>query len=572
MQARALLSVSLLAAVSLAAAELPHRNFIDDYIFAKIRKDGVPHAGISSDTEFLRRITLDLTGRLPEPDQVLKFVNDTDPAKREKWIDSLFPALPTMGIGRRLTEKPFLDRWAYFFSDLFRNDEQIREGTDLFHSYFYKSLELNIPYDRFVYDMITATGLSTWTTGPANFIARERVMDGDGYSVMNHEDTCDELAIWTTKLFLGVNIECVSCHDGKGHLEKVNLWLSRKKRDDLWRQAAFFGKTYVAPSYGRFPEFTVQDTEKGYDPGTKSTVRMPRHSTDLTPTFMLTGEKLRAGKREREAYADILIASPQFARAAVNLFWAQLMGRGIVDPPLGFDLARQDPANPPPAPWTIQPSHPELLNALADDFRAHHYDLRRLLKTIVSSTAYQLSSGIEGARTPEVDNHFAVHIVRRLSAEELWDAISQASGVFDEYKSLYGLRTYKRVMQASFNHDYEGKYRSTFNLLQCFGQTDREDMPSDRSSLVQAASLLNSDPVLRRIEARKGSRLEALLTATPPKSDTEIVKELFLATISRIPTRQEEEVALNLLKGDRQHGAEDLLWALINRIDFIFST
>lgn len=236
--------------------------------------------------------------------------------------------------------------------------------------------------------MITATGLSTWTTGPANFIARERVMDGDGYSVMNHEDTCDELAIWTTKLFLGVNIECVSCHDGKGHLEKVNLWLSRKKRDDLWRQAAFLGKTYVAPSYGRFPEFTVQDTEKGYDPGTRSTVRMPRHATDLTPTFMLTGEKLPAGKREREAYADILIASPQFSRAAVNLFWAQLMGRGIVDPPFGFDLARQDPANPPPAPWTIQPSHPQLLNALADDFRSHHYDLRHLLKTIVSSEAY----------------------------------------------------------------------------------------------------------------------------------------------------------------------------------------
>src|SRR5579862_9600188 len=119
MQARGLVSVFVATAVSLAA-ELPHRNFIDDYIFAKIRKDGVSQAGISSDAEFLRRVTLDLTGRLPEPEQVLKFVNDTDPAKREKWIDSLFPALPTMGVGRRLTEKPFLDRWAYFFSDLFR--------------------------------------------------------------------------------------------------------------------------------------------------------------------------------------------------------------------------------------------------------------------------------------------------------------------------------------------------------------------------------------------------------------------------------------------------------------------
>jgi hypothetical protein len=562
---------SILLATSLCAASLPHRNFIDDYVFSKIEKDRVPHAGLSSDSEFLRRVTLDLTGRLPEPDAVRKFLADQDPNKRAKYIDSLFPDLPTMGVGRRLTEKPFLDRWAYFFSDLFRSDEQLREGTDIFSNYLYKSLELNVPYDRLVRDLITATGLSTWTSGPANFIARERVMDGDGYSVMNHEDTCDEIAIWTSKLFLGVNVECVSCHDGKGHLEKVNLWLSQKKRADLWRQAAFFGKTYVAPSYGRFPEFTVEDTEKGYDPTTHSTVRMPRHATDLTPTFMLTGETLAPGKREREAYADMLIANPQFARAAVNLFWAQLMGRGIVDP-FGFDLARQDPANPPPAPWTIQPTHPELLNALADDFRRHNYDLRYLLKTIVNSTTYQLATEMDGTRPASVDEHFAAHIVRRLSAEELWDAVSQASNVFDDMKSLYGLKSYKRLMQASFYHDYEGKLKDMFNLLQCFGQTDREEMASDRSSLVQSASLLNSDLVLKRVKVQKGSRLEALLNANPRLSDSEIVRELFLATISRFPTAREEAVGLKLLASNREQGAEDLLWALINRIDFVFNT
>jgi hypothetical protein len=562
----------LLTVTTLSGAGLPRQNFIDDYVFSKIEKDQVPHAALSSDSEFLRRVTLDLTGRLPEPDVVKKFLADRNPKKRQEYIDSLFPALPTMGVGRRLVEKPFLDRWAYFFSDLFRSDEQLREGTDIFSNYLYKSLELNIPYDVMVRDLLTATGLSTWTTGPANFIARERVMDGDGYSVMNHEDTCDELAIWTSKLFLGVNVECVSCHDGRGHLEKVNLWLSQKKRADLWRQAAFFGKTYVAPSYGRFPEFTVENTEKGYDLTTKSTVRMPRHETDITPTFMLTGEKLPPGKPEREAYADLLIANPQFARAAVNLFWAQLMGRGIVDPPFGFDLARQDPAHPPPAPWTIQPSHPELLNALADDFRKHNYDLRYLLKTIVSSTTYQLATEMDGPHTAAVDDHFAAHIVRRLSAEELWDAISQSANVYDDMKSLYGAKTYKRVMQASFYHDYEGKLKSMFNLLQCFGQTDREEMPSDRSSLVQSASLLNSEVVLKRITVQKGGRLDALLHANPPLSDSAVVRELFLATISRYPNPQEEKVGVKLLAGNREQGAEDLLWALINRIDFVFNT
>ena len=563
-------SSALLLAVNLGAADLPRRNFIDEYVFSKIEKDHVPHAKLSSDAEFLRRVTLDLTGRLPEPEAVKKFLADTDPNKRDKWIDSLFPALPTMGVGRRLVEKPFLDRWAYFFSDLFRNDEQLREGTDIFSNYLYKALELNVPYDQTVKDLITATALSTWTSGPANFIARERVMDGDGYSVMNHEDTCDEMAIWTSKLFLGVNVECISCHDGRGHLEKVNLWLSQKKRADLWREAAFFGKTYVAPSYGRFPEFTVLDSEKGYDPTTKSTARMPRHQTDLTPTFLLTGEKLVPGKPERQAYADMLVASPQFARATVNLFWAQLMGRGIVEPVFGFDMARQDPAHPPPAPWTVQPSHPELLNALADDFRAHHYDFRHLLKTIVSSTTYQLATEMDAPRSAAVDEHFAAHVVRRLSAEELWDAISQATNVFDEMKSLYGPKTYKRVMQASFYHDYESKLKDMFNLLQCFGQTDREEMPSDRSSLVQSASLLNSDPVLKRIKIQKGSRLETLLNGN--LSDAEIVRELFLATVSRYPTSKEESVGLKLLKGNREQGAEDLLWALINRIDFIFNT
>src|SRR5215468_2654483 len=123
------LSVLLFPFVLFAAEEPPHKNFIDDHVFAKLKQDRLTPAKLSSDSEFLRRVTLDLTGRLPEPDQVRKFLADTDPNKREKLIDSIFPALPTMGIGRRLSDKPFLDRWAYFFSDLFRNNEQLREGT-----------------------------------------------------------------------------------------------------------------------------------------------------------------------------------------------------------------------------------------------------------------------------------------------------------------------------------------------------------------------------------------------------------------------------------------------------------
>jgi hypothetical protein len=556
-----------------SAAE-PAGNLVDTYIFGKMNQDKVPPAGPASDAEFLRRVTLDLTGRLPSPDTVRRFLADTDPEKRNKYIDTLFPSMPTPGIGRRPSRVgPFLDRWTTFFSDLFRNNEQLREGINSFHDYIYKSLELNVPYDEFVRDMITSSAVSTWTTGPANFVARHRVMGGDGYSEVNHEDTADELAIWTTRLFLGVDLECVSCHDGKGHLEKVNLWLTGRKRADVWRQAAFFSKTYIAPVYGRIPEFRVNDSEKGYDLTTKSILRLPRYKTDMTPTFLLSGERYNAapGLSEREAYAQMLTTHPQFARAAVNLFWSELMGRGIVDPPFGFDLDRQDPGNPPPAPWTVQPSHPELLNALAEDFRKHHHDLRRLMKTIVKSRAYQVSSTYSGEWKAAYDNYFARHAARRLSAEEFWDAVSDATGVYDSFKVKDLDRKFKYVMEAHFNQDFYDSHRGLWNLLQDWGQTDREDPPNDRSSLVQAASLLNHELVLKRVKVQKGSRLERLLSAQPSKSNGEIVEELFLATVSRYPTGEEKGKAVALLERNREQGAEDLLWALLNRVDFIIS-
>lgn len=564
----------LLCATGFAADPLPRKNLIDEHIFGKMQRDRIPHAPLTSDTEFLRRVTLDLTGRIPSPETVRKFAADTDPAKRDKLVDSLFPGLPTMGIGRRQTRVgPFLDRWSTFFGDMFRNNEQLREGINSFHDYIYKSLELNIPYDEFVREMITASAVSTWTTGSANFIARNRVMAGDGYSEMNHEDTSDELAIWTTRLFLGVDTECISCHDGKGHLEKINLWLARHKRADVWRQAAFFGKTYVAPVYGRIPEFRVNDSEKGYDVRTKSVLRLPRYKADVSPAFLLTGEKYAAapGETEREAYARMLTSHPQFARATVNLFWAEMMGRGIVDPPFGFDLDRQDPANPPPAPWSVQPSHPELLNALAEDFRSHGYDLRRLLKMIATSNAYQLSSNFPGNWKPDYENYYARHIPRRLAAEEFWDAISDATGVYEQFKVKDLDRKFKYVMEAHFNQDFASSHKNLWNLLQDWGQTDREDPPSDRISMVQAASLMNHDLLLKRVSVQKGSRLEKLLRAEPPVSSDHIVDELFLATISRLPTAGEKAKALQLLQSHRDQGAEDLLWALVNRLDFVFN-
>ncbi|HTM51194.1 MAG TPA: DUF1553 domain-containing protein [Bryobacteraceae bacterium] len=559
-----------LALASPGRAEEQPSDLIDRHIFGRMQRDKIPHAPAAGDSEFLRRVYLDVTGRLPAPAVVTRFLASKDADKRRKLIDSLFPPLPTPGM-RSVSEDPFYDRWTYFFCDLFRNGQLLQEGINTFYDYIYKTLTLNVPYDDFVREMITASAVSTWVNGPANFLARNRVFEGDGY-VMNQEDTNDEIAITTGKLFLGVNLECISCHDGKGHLEKINLWLARKKRADVWREASFFGKTYISPEFGRSPQFIVNDTRKGYDLTTVSSLRPPRNpKEDAAPAFILDGGRPYPGEKDRPAFARMITGHPQFARATVNLIWAELMGAGIVDPVFDFDLDRQDPAHPPPAPWTVQPSHPELLNELAADFRAHGHDLRRLIRAIVSSRAYQLSGRFPGEWKENYESYFARRKVRRLSAEQAWDAISQLTDVFTEIKVTYSAKKAKYIMQTRSPQDIDKTDRPLYKILQAFGQCDRYDAEAARrASMTQAAILLNDKIVRERVKAQKGSRLEKLLQSGKPDASKELLDELFLAALSRFPSGQEAEIGMEALRENKEQGAEDLAWAMINRLDFLF--
>jgi len=213
------------------------KNYIDDYILGKMEQDHIPHAGLSADTEFLRRVTLDLTGRLPEVEAIRSFVKDPDPNKRDKLIASL-AATPVAGLRRQLTT-PFLDRWTYWFGDLFRiNDGHLSKGREIFYDYIYSALQENLPYDQLIREMLTAKSRSNWTHGPVNYLARDYVNETDD-SIINNEDTYDQWTISSYRVFLGINLECVSCHGGAGHLEKINLWLSQRTREDVWNQAAF---------------------------------------------------------------------------------------------------------------------------------------------------------------------------------------------------------------------------------------------------------------------------------------------------------------------------------------------
>ena len=191
------------------------------------------------------------------------------------------------------------------------------------------------------------------------------------------------------------------------------------------------------------------------------------------------------------------------------------------------------------------------------------------MKTIVNSSAYQLSSNFPGEWKASYESYFARHQPRRLGPEEFWDAISDATGVHEKFQIKDLERKVTSVMETSFNQDFAASHKNLWNLLQDWGQTDREDPPTDRSSMIQAATLMNHDLILDRVSVKKGSRLEKLLEGK--NTDEEIVQELFLATISRPPQSVEKRQALALLGRERKQGAEDLLWALVNRVDFIFN-
>jgi hypothetical protein len=547
-------------------------NYIDEFIFGKMERDKVPHSRLSSDEEFLRRVYLDLTGRIPQPEQVRKFVADQEARKRDRVIDQLTDAKVDPAAIEHPTS-PFLDRWTYFFCDLFKNAaaEIGVKGRNLFWDYIHTALLLDIPYDRFVTEMLTATTLSNWQSGPSGLLARNHADDADGLAI-NHEDTIEDIAITTTRNFLGVNLECVACHDGAGHLEKINLYLSRRKREELWRHASFFGGIQIYRAFGIGQEFAVLDDKPRFDLKYPSVKRVQRYPKDVSPVFLFSGERQREGESRRQAYARMLTSHPQFARTAVNLIWSEMMGVGIVDPPFEFDLDRQDPRNLPPVPWTVQPTHPELLDALANDFVAHNYSLRYVMKTIAKSSTYQLSAQFDGQWKPDYAHYWARHFARRLSSEQLYDAIAQATDVFVDIPIAGTGDKVKYAMQTRDPIDFSGKALENIRaLLADFGQSNRDQgEKSLASSMVQASALLNSALIKDRVRADRG-RLKTLLKADPLLSNEVITEELFLATLGRFPTDREKRIGATQIQEYRETGAEDLLWSLLNKTEFLFN-
>jgi len=561
---------------------VPRKNFVDEHIFGKMDRDKIPHAPLAGDEEFLRRAYLDATGLLPTPEEARSFIKDTDPNKRDKLIDSL------------IGSEAFTDEWAYHYGEL------LRTRLAPFHTWTKQWLKVDRPYNEVFADLVTPTtknakGFPTALTfyDPIGYIANRCGLwtDPDDYKGLNRLDWIDEITSDIGRVFLGLSMDCFSCHNGAGHADSFNMFLGSRKRVDFWQQAAFFGKMRnVGYSDGSARSFyggnsLFDDLAPGYNTGndgvyyTPAEGRFPRDGKTYEPAFLLTGEKPKPGEDPRKALARIVPSHIQFARASVNIVWQKLMVVGLVEPYDGFDLMRLDPKNPPKAPWTIQPANPELLEALAEDFRSHNYSIHRVIKNIMKSNAYQLSASFPGEWKDAYVPYYARRFARVLTGPEAVDIVTQATGAPYELK-LYGEdRQYVKELTSptslqngafgGLNAGNSPEKSLVFTFMQTYYQGERAMPPVDKNvaSPVQAMMMMTSPVVTKRVTAEGSTRVAKLLKSG--KSDDEALDELFLAALTRRPSADEMEVGKRVLAKDRKAGLEDIQWALLNSTEFL---
>jgi hypothetical protein len=547
---------------------LPAVNFIDSDLFAAMNKDGIVPTTLAGDEEFLRRVSLDLTGQIPDATAVTAFVNDTTPDKRSKKVDEL------------LASDAFNDRWTMWFGDLVQNVQasasvrEFPEGRNAYYTFIHDSIKANKPYDQLVRDTLTGTG-DSFSNGPSDYWVRQIQNNGP------IQDTYDNLSAHSGEKFLGMQFLCLSCHNGLGHLDLINNYLHSKTRYDFWGNAAFFARARAKRMTGTDPNapnafsFDLSDNTTGsYQLNTDSGNKTPRTPVNgqstVNPAFMLTTEAPRQGEAYRTAYARILTANPQFARAAVNYLWKEMFGLGIVDPTNTFDLNRLDPNNLPSG-WTLQPTNAQLLNDLTSEFVKDGYNLRAILKTMALSSSYQLATAYTpGTWNESWTTYFPRHLAHRLMAEETLDAITKATSVPVTFTVSGGLGTVTSAMKLP--DTLEGARNAYGRFLDEFGRGNRDDVArTNDTSVAQALSLMNDQTVVvNRVHKNTANSTVNKLIAQTTDPGT-IVTQLYLATLSRRPTTSEMQKGVAYLQsGTLSQKTEDLQWVLINSLEFQF--
>jgi hypothetical protein len=506
------------------------RNYIDRHVLAKLRRLRMNPSLLCDDSTFVRRAYLDAIGLPPTAEEARAFVADKNPDKRKQLIDRL------------LTREEFNDWWALKWADLLRVEEKLLDskGVKVFHGWIRQSFAENKPLDQFAREILTAHG-STYANPPTNF-----------YRALRNPIARAET---TAQLFLGVRMQCAKCH---------NHPFGRWTQDDYYGWASFFARVdYKIIKNDRRDKFDKQEFKGEQIVLMKDSGEMKNPATGKQASPRLLGAgpaKLSSDTQRLEMMADWLTAAEneQFARAQVNRIWYHLLGAGIVTPIDDF-RATNPPINGP------------LLDALSKDFIKHKFDVRHLIRTIMNSRTYQLSAE-PNATNRDDDVNFSHALVRRLSAEQLHDAIHLAAGVKSRFNGYdEGTRAVQLPGVQSFRRR-DKRATSGEMFLKTFGKPGRllscECERSDDTTLKQAFVLVSGQMVNDALQ-RDGGRVDVL--AKSKKTSREIVDELTWATLSRSPSDAElAGLVAHMDKAkDRKSGIEDIAWALINAKEFL---
>ncbi|MBI2479376.1 MAG: DUF1549 domain-containing protein [Planctomycetia bacterium] len=497
-------------------------NFVDELAEKKFRELGIEPSPLCDDATFVRRIYLDVIGTLPTVDDTTSFLASDDPDKRNQLIDRLLGLTGDPNLD--IYNEPYSAYWTLKWSDLIRNTSNKLgdQGMWALHNWIRDSFRANKPFARFVRELVTGTG-SIYSNGPANYFR------------INASST--DLTESTSQLFLGIRLECAKCH----HHPFENI-----SQGDYYGFSAFFARvgTKNSEEFGLFGrEQVVVVRESGE-------VSHPKTGKNLPPT-PLGAEPVDHPLDRRIALADWLTSpdNEYFARSVENRYLYYVRGPGLVDPV--DDLRSTNP-----------PTNVALMNALSQQLVDSGFDLKQLIRSIVSSRLYQLDS----EPTPEnaADSRFYSHFkVKRLPAEALLDAIDQATAVQTKFKSLpMGTRAIELP-----DAEYPNYFLNTFAKPRRASVCECERSPDE--SLSQALHTLNGDTLASKITDTNG-RLMKLIAEQ--KEHGEIVTQLYLATLSRSPSEDELAASRGFLADylTPQECYEDLLWALMNSKQFLF--
>lgn len=504
----------------------PPSNYVDKHIFTKLKAVGMPPSEICSDSTFIRRVSLDITGRLPTVKATKAFLADQDPAKRDKLIDQL------------LDSPEYADFFANKWSALLRNKRtktSYQRGNFAFHGWIRDSLDQNKPYDQFVREVVAASGEVDQHPPVAWYREVKTVQN-------QLEDV--------SQLFLGTRIQCAQCHH-----HPFEKW----SQEDYYKLSAFFSQ--VGREKTRFPDEEMIFHKRGVAKATNKKNNQPVQPAGLGAD----SPELTVDDDPRHALVDWMSkdGNPFFSHTLVNRYWKHFFGRGLVDPE--DDMRETNPS-----------VNPELLEELASTFVANKFDMKQLIRDICRSKTYQFSS-IPNDYNVKDKHNFARHYPQRLQAEVLLDSIDDLTQVRTGFS---GLPPGTRATMLPDNSYNNGSY-----FLSVFGRPDNasacECERSGDASLAQSLHLINSKDIQNKLSSGVGRAQK--LAKDKDRTDAEKIEELYYVAFARSPKKEELQLALDYLareveneKGektpaDKGKSYEDIVWAIFNTKEFLFN-